>query len=134
MCLQFLQLLVSSSSLLAKALPTLSSVNSVNRISDTIRIHSNYYLCVPYSHNKQECKLNVTIKSSEGVSSDQLLSCVQLFVTPRTAARQASLPITNSQSLLKLMSRVGDAIQASHSLLIPSPPAFNPSQHQGPFK
>ena len=33
-----------------------------------------------------------------------LLSCVQLFATPWTAARQASLSITNSQSLLKLMS------------------------------
>ena len=37
-------------------------------------------------------------------SSVQLLSCVQLFVTPWTAARQASLSITNSQSLLKLKS------------------------------
>ena len=37
-------------------------------------------------------------------SSVQLLNCVQLFVTPWTAARQASLSITNSQSLLKLMS------------------------------
>ena len=34
----------------------------------------------------------------------QLLSRVRLFATPRTAARQASLSITNSQSLLKLMS------------------------------
>ena len=32
------------------------------------------------------------------------LSCVQLFVTPWTAARQASLSFTISQSLLKLMS------------------------------
>ena len=32
----------------------------------------------------------------------QLLSHVRLFVTPWTAARQASLSITNSQSLLKL--------------------------------
>ena len=41
------------------------------------------------------------------LSSPQLvqsLSCVQLFVTPWTAARQPSLSITNSQSLLKLMS------------------------------
>ena len=38
------------------------------------------------------------------VQSDQSLSRVQLFVTPRTAARQASLSITNSRSLLKLMS------------------------------
>ena len=37
------------------------------------------------------------------ISSVQLLSRVQLFVTPWTAAHQASLSITNSQSLLKLM-------------------------------
>ena len=37
-------------------------------------------------------------------SSFQSLSCAQLFVTPWTAARQASLSITNPRSLLKLMS------------------------------
>ena len=36
-------------------------------------------------------------------SSVQSLSCVLLFATPWTAARQASLSITNSRSLLKLM-------------------------------
>ena len=37
-------------------------------------------------------------------SSVQSFSCIQLFATPWTAARQASLSITNSWSLLKLMS------------------------------
>ena len=37
-------------------------------------------------------------------SSVQLLSCVQLFVTPWTEAHQASLSITSSWRLLKLMS------------------------------
>ena len=37
-------------------------------------------------------------------SSVRLLSCVQLFVTPWTAAHQVSLSITNSWSLLRLMS------------------------------
>ena len=37
-------------------------------------------------------------------SSVQLLSCVQLFAIPWTAACQTSLSITNSQSLPKLMS------------------------------
>ena len=37
-------------------------------------------------------------------SSVQLLSCLQSFATPWTVARQASLSITNSWSLLKLMS------------------------------
>ena len=36
--------------------------------------------------------------------SVQKLSCVQFFPTPRNAAHQASLSITNSQTLLKLMS------------------------------
>ena len=39
-----------------------------------------------------------------GISSVQLLSRVLFFVTPWTAARQPSLSITNSWSLLKLMS------------------------------
>ena len=38
------------------------------------------------------------------ISSVQLLSHVQLFANPWTVARQASLSITNCQSLLKLMS------------------------------
>ena len=60
--------------------------------------------------------------------SVHLLSCVRLLVTQLAAARQASLSITNSQCLLKLMSiEVGDAIQPSHPLLFPSPPAFSPS-------
>ena len=57
-------------------------------------------------------------------SSFRLLSHVQLFVTPWTAVCQTSLSITNSRSLLKLMSWVGDAIQPSHPLspllLLPS--------------
>ena len=36
--------------------------------------------------------------------SVQSLSCVQLFATPWTAARQASLSTSNSRNLLKLMS------------------------------
>ena len=50
-------------------------------------------------------------------------------------ARQASLSITNSQSSPRLnVHRVSDAIQPSHPLSSPSPPAPNPSQHQSPFQ
>ena len=48
----------------------------------------------------------------------QLLSCVQVFVTPWTAARQASLSITNFQSLLKLMS-IELVMPSSHLILCP---------------
>ena len=49
-------------------------------------------------------------------SSVQLLSRVQLFATPWTATLQASLSITNSQSLLKLMS-IASVIPSNHLIL-----------------
>ena len=62
-------------------------------------------------------------------SSVQLLSRVQLFATPWTTARQASLSITNSQSLLKLLS-IELVIPSSHLNLCPPlllPPSIFPS-------
>ena len=68
-------------------------------------------------------------------SSVQSLSRVWLFATPWTAAHQASLSVTNSQSLLKLMSieLVMPSIQPSHPLSSPSSLAFSLPQHQGFF-
>ena len=59
-----------------------------------------------------------------------------LFATPWAAAHQASLSITNSRRLPKQthVHWVSDAIQPSHPLSSPSPPALNFSQHQGLFK
>ena len=51
------------------------------------------------------------------LSSVQFLSCVWLFATPWTAAHQASQSITNSWSLLKLMS-IESVMPSNH--LIPS--------------
>ena len=50
------------------------------------------------------------------ISSVQLLSRIQLFVTPWTAAHQAFLSITNSQSLLKLMS-IESVMPSNHLIL-----------------
>ena len=50
------------------------------------------------------------------ISSVQSLSCVQLFKTPWTAARQASLSITNFWSLLKLMS-IESVVPFNHLIL-----------------
>ena len=49
-------------------------------------------------------------------SSVQSLSRVQLFATPRIAAHQASLSITNSRSLLKLMP-IESAMSSNHLIL-----------------
>ena len=72
--------------------------------------------------------------SNESVSASvQSLSHFRLFVTPWTAVHQASLSITNSRTLPKLMF-IESVMPSNHPLSSPSPPAFNPSQHQCLFK
>ena len=58
-------------------------------------------------------------------NSVQLVSHVQLFATPWTAARQASLSITSSQSLLKLMS--SELVMPSNHLILCHPLLLLPS-------
>ena len=59
------------------------------------------------------------------LSSLQLLSRVQLFVTPGTAACQASLSITNSWSLSKLMSI--ESVMPSNHVILCRPLLLSPS-------
>ena len=56
------------------------------------------------------------IKLYAAYSSVQSLSRVRLFVTPWTAAYQASLSITNFQKLLKLMS-IESVLPSNHLIL-----------------
>ena len=67
-----------------------------------------------FTWNLQNQKTDET--TNHQFSSVQLLSCVWLFVTAWTAARQGSLSITNSQSLLKLMS-IESVMPSSHLIL-----------------
>ena len=63
--------------------------------------------------------------SKSFISSVQLLSCVRLFATPWNVARQASLSITNSRSLLKLMSI--ESVMPSNHLIFCRPLLLSPS-------
>ena len=70
-----------------------------------------------------------------GFSSVQSLSRVRLFADPMIHST-SGLPVHHqlpefTQTHVHL---VGDAIQPSHLLSSPSPPAPNPSQHQGLFQ
>ena len=64
-------------------------------------------------------------KAFDCVSPVQSLRRVRLFATPWTAARQASLSITNYRRLLKLRS-IGSVMPSSHLILcvLPSTPHF----------
>ena len=64
-------------------------------------------------------------KYCTGFSSVQSLSCVRLLVTPWTAAPQASLSITNSRSLLKLMSM--ESVMPPNHLILCCPLLLPPS-------
>ena len=63
--------------------------------------------------------------SSQGTLSVQSLSHVRFFATPWTAARQASLSITNSWSQLKLMSI--ESVMPSNHLILCRPLFLLPS-------
>ena len=61
-------------------------------------------------------------------------SCLTLY-DPMDCSTQG-LPVHHQlpESTQTHVHRIGDAIQPSHPLSSPSPPAFNPSQHQGLFQ
>ena len=110
-------------------IPLLSVVTE--RQSGLPVLRSSFPLAICFTHD-DSCVLSTL---SIQFSSIQSLSRVWLFATSWIAARQASLSITNSQSLPKPpLHQVSDAIQPSHPLLSPSPPAPNPSQHQSLFQ
>ena len=70
-------------------------------------------------------KLNKVEKTIRPFSSVQLLRCIRLSATPWTAACQASLSITNSWSLLKLMSI--ESVRPSNHLILCRPLLLLPS-------
>ena len=76
---------------------------------------------------KYKIVVYVKTEAESGVefSSVQSLNHVQLFATPWTVARQASLSIINSQSLLKLMSI--DSVMPSNHLILCCPLLLLPS-------
>ena len=76
--------------------------------------------------NQSSMLYDLSLYGSTGQSSSvQSLSCVQLFVTPWIAARQAFLSIANSRSSLKLMSI--ESVMPSNHLILCRPFLLLPS-------
>ena len=85
----------------------------------------------PQKHQPRARLLHKDILSTFQFSTVQSLSHVRLFVTPWTAACQASLSITNSRSSLKLMS-IESMMPSNHLILCHL--AVSLSQLQGLFQ
>ena len=103
---------------LPKILSILMVEMSTNRYSVSIKPCSDHFLISNL--------FNAFSVHTEGqFSSVQSLSCVRLLETPWTAAHQASLSITNSRSLLKLMSI--ESVMPSNRLILYCPLLLLPS-------
>ena len=78
------------------------------------------------------------MRSAETESKDQFSSAAQSCPTLCNPMNQSmpGLPVHHQlpESTQTHVHCAGDAIQPSHPLSSPSPPAFNLSQHQGLFK
>ena len=80
-----------------------------------------------------ESRIMTNISSAPQFSSVQLLSRAWLFATPWIAAHQVSLSITNSQSLLKLMS-IQSAMPSNHlSSVVPFSSCLQSCPESGSF-
>ena len=92
----------------------------------SIKLHKEYVCSFPYFVVLGKGTTTIIISAiAIQFSSVQLLSCVQLFVTPWTAAHQASLSITNSWNLLKPMSI--ELMMPSNHLILCCPLLLLPS-------
>ena len=83
------------------------------------------YKASPFYNPIKQALLDYNIYLLSMSTSLQLLSHVRLFVTPWTEALQASLSITNSWSLLKLMSM--ESVMPSNHLILCHPLLLFPS-------
>ena len=112
------------------------------KLFKVINIDLYYFNIINYGTNNSNLRRNKRYpnwKRSKIVivcrfSSVQSLSCVWLFVTPWIAESGLLIHHQLLEFTQTHAHRVGDAIQPSHPLSSPSPPAPNPSQHQGLFQ
>ena len=97
--------------------------------SSVIRLHtsiSGQGTKIPHmAVDKKRKKLLWILNFPQASNVVQSFSNVRLFATPLTAAHQATLPITISQSLLKLMSI--ESVMPSNHLILCHPLLFLPS-------
>ena len=85
---------------------------------------------VPHARERPERVQFTLFQAAQFSLVVQSLGRFRLFAIPWTVARQVSLSITDSQSLLKVMST--ESVMLSHPLSSPSP-AFNLAQRQSLF-
>ena len=121
------------------------SVSQFSRsvISDSLQPHGLQHarppcLSITNSQSLLKCRFPATLWMTAWFSSVQFSSVTQSCPTLRDpmSCSMPGLPVHHQlpESIQTHVHRVSDAIQPSHPLLSPSPPALNLSQNQGLFK
>ena len=105
-----------------------SSVHGIlqARILEWVAIPFSRTVCLPFQFNGNT---GVSVQFSLVTQSCPTLCDPMNHNTPGLPVHHQLLELTQTHA-----HRVGDAIQPSHPLLSPSPPALNLSQHQGLFQ
>ena len=108
--------------------------SAAKQIRQTLPVLGMWYVLTWFSHKAM--KLGITFFWRCHTSSVQFSSVAQSTLCDPMNCSTPGLPVHHQ--LLEFtqthVHRVGDAIQPSHPLSSPSPPAPNPSQHHGLFK
>ena len=125
--------------------PQITFTNGKVIFSHFDKVHNEYW-SLESSHscrveNQSQCSPSCEsnhLSLAENFSSVQFSSVAQLCPTPRDPMNCSTPGLPVHQQLLEFtqthIHRVGDAIQPSHPLSSPSPPALNPSKHQSLFQ
>ena len=114
--------------------------SSCHLITDCDNFGQNDKICGPRSFKNHSLKTNLLLiwLLLKPFSSAQFSSVTQLCPTLCNPMNRSTpgLPVHHQlpEFTQTQVHRVGDAIQPSHPLSSPSPPALNPSQHQGLFQ
>ena len=126
-----------------------SQSNSVKHMMNHFSLHANsdllhhllYKHTYPPTHSLQDClwlTSRIVFFFQLGITLIQFSSVAKLFLNlcNPTDCSTPGFPVHHQlpELLQTQVHPVGDAIQPSHPLSSPSPPAFNPSQHQGLFQ
>ena len=126
-----------------------SQSNSVKHMMNHFSLHANsdllhhllYKHTYPPTHSLQDClwlTSRIVFFFQLGITLIQFSSVAKLFLSlcNPTDCSTPGFPVHHQlpELLQTQVHPVGDAIQPSHPLSSPSPPAFNPSQHQGLFQ
>ena len=132
----FINIITLCRSSLCIEVPSACACQVASVVSDSLRptgLQPTRLLC-PWDSPGKNTGMSRRALLQRSPHSVQPPSRVGMFATPWTAARQVSLSIANSGSVLKLLSIQSVMPFGSRPLSSPSPPAFNLSQHQGLFQ